>query len=243
MAEGSLKLEAILAPDLPEWIRETVGGCAVGTREDGDRQGVAEATRELAERSIPVRFRGSRFGAELAAKVARRQAIAEAGAALRRPGGITLVGQAGSGKTSLLVALVRAAATTGRRCLFVPAYRLGQARIQHLAGHGEAPDVLEAQRIEILALDDLGAERDTSVNPIADVIFERHNENRATWVTTGLTEAQLRGRYGAGVVRRLFDGAVVIRTSEAEKADPGRETRAPKPGPVTPAQFRRSGDD
>jgi hypothetical protein len=43
------------------------------------------------------------------------------------------------------------------------------------------------------------------------VIFDRHAENRPTWVTTGLTKDQLVKRYGPGVVARVFERAKVIR--------------------------------
>jgi ATP-dependent exoDNAse (exonuclease V) beta subunit len=84
------------------------------------------------------------------------------------------------------------------------------ARIQHPAGHGEPDVVDDAMKFPLALIDDLGSERDTAANAVPDVIFARHAEDLPLWVTTGLTRAQLRGRYGAGIVGRLFERATVI---------------------------------
>lgn len=62
----------------------------------------------------------------------------------------------------------------------------------------------------LVLIEDLGSDRDGATNPIADVIFERHAQDRPTWVTTRLTRGLLVARYGAGVVARLFERARVI---------------------------------
>lgn len=124
---------------------------------------------------------------------------------------VCLMGTSRGGKTSLAVAMLRAwVAKHERAAMFVPAHRLGVARIQHPAGHGEAALVESAMRVPLVLLDDLGSERDFPTNPIADVIFERHVQDLPTWVTTGLTREPLVARYGAGVVARLFERATVI---------------------------------
>ena len=56
------------------------------------------------------------------------------------------------------------------------------------------------------------------MNPIPDIIFARHAEDRPTWVTTGLTREQLVKRYGLGVVARIFERAKVIRLGEGVSA-------------------------
>jgi hypothetical protein len=60
-------------------------------------------------------------------------------------------------------------------------------------------------------LDDVGGERDHAMSAVHDIFVERHAENRATWVTTGLTREQLVKRYGQGIVARVFERATVIR--------------------------------
>jgi hypothetical protein len=124
---------------------------------------------------------------------------------------VCLMGSTRAGKTSLAVAMLRAwVAKYERIALFVPAHRLGVARIQHAAGHGEAALVETAMQAPLVLLDDLGSERDFPTSPIADVIFERHAQGLPTWMTTGLTREPLVTRYGAGVVARLFERARVI---------------------------------
>lgn len=138
---------------------------------------------------------------------------------------VIFAGAAGSGKTSLAVAALRAAweiqvsgpdvsefdVADAKRMMFVHAHRLGVARIQHRAGDGEAPDVAAAMRASVLLLDDVGSERDTANNAVPDVIFERHAEGRDTWITTGLTVPQLKARYGDGVTRRMLERALIVK--------------------------------
>jgi DNA replication protein DnaC len=127
---------------------------------------------------------------------------------------VCLMGASRSGKTSLAVAMMRAWVVKQERpALFVAAHRLGMARLQHPAGHGEAELVETAMRAPLVLLDDLGSEREFTMSPVADVIFERHAQDLPTWITTGLARDPLVARYGAGVVARLFERARVISLS------------------------------
>jgi hypothetical protein len=130
---------------------------------------------------------------------------------------VCVMGISRAGKTSLAVAMLRQwVASSGRCGAFLAAYRLGIARLQHPAGHGE-PELVEiAMRTPLVLLDDLGSERDHVMNAIPDVLFERHAQNLPTWVTTGLTRDQLVQRYGLGVVARVFERAKVIRLASKE---------------------------
>jgi hypothetical protein len=162
------------------------------------------------ERSIPTAYSWATLDApELPGRV-YVPAIGIGKIAYREPR-VCLTGTTRAGKTSLAVAMLRAwVATYERAAMFVPAHRLGMARLQHPAGHGEAVLVEAAIEAPMVLLDDLGSERDFPTNPIADVIFERHAQDRPTWMTTGLTRESLVARYGAGVVARLFERARVI---------------------------------
>lgn len=130
---------------------------------------------------------------------------------------VLLMGQAGSGKTTLALAALRARfLRRPHDVAFVPARVLGLCRIMHPAGHGEPPEVTRALRVGLLVLDDLGNERQTANNACPEVIFERFDAMRPTWVTTGLERAELEQLYGHGVVRRLYERATVIRCEKPE---------------------------
>ncbi len=202
-----------------EWCRRTFGAPAPPTAEAApdsapDRTpAVSPRLRRASaalERSIPPTYRWAALDApELPDRVSV-PAIGIGKIACHEPR-VCLMGTSRGGKTSLAVAMLRAwVAKHERAAMFVPAHRLGVARIQHPAGHGEAALVESAMRVPLVLLDDLGSERDFPTNPIADVIFERHVQDLPTWVTTGLTREPLVARYGAGVVARLFERATVI---------------------------------
>lgn len=161
---------------------------------------------ELAARVHPVRHDG--------AQATPGEAIA---AMLAHPGVVVLRGPPGAGKTSLLVAALRAAWDRGDSVAFADAHLLGTARIQHAAGQGEAPYVERAMQAELLALDDLGQERQTQNNAVADVLLQRHAEDLPTWITTGEGFDALAAKYGGGVARRIREGALVIRCEQGEK--------------------------
>lgn len=133
---------------------------------------------------------------------------------------VTVGGLAGVGKTSLAVWMLRQLldapdAPAPKDIEVISAYRLGTARIQHRAGDGEPAIVEAAMRASLLLLDDLGSERDTQNNAIPDIIFGRHDDDLPTWITTGLSSEQIRARYGDGVSRRVFEGALTIKLGAA----------------------------
>lgn len=177
-----------------------------------------------AKSSLPRLFERARFdGPELAAWVKRHGAIAEAIGAIDAPW-VVIEGSAGRGKTSLACAMASAvldaaleadcSAEAWRRAQgmrFVPAYELSRAAAQHPLGEGQAPVVRLALESSLLILDDLGAEPRIHNSCIPDVIYARHTmPELQTVITTGFLEEVLRERYGAGIVRRVFECAVRI---------------------------------
>ena len=131
--------------------------------------------------------------------------------------GVVVCGPAGVGKSTLAAAMAvmaaRAAIEAGRRApriRYVTAIDLGAARAQHRLGSGEADLVLSAIAADILILDDLGAEGQRDGEVIATVLHARHNADVPVWLTTGLTPTDVGSRYGGGIERRVYGGAVVI---------------------------------
>jgi hypothetical protein len=198
-----------------EWCLRTFGPpvsearVATADHRPGPTPRLRRASAAL-ERSIPPALGWARLDAPELSERVYVPAIGIARNAFR-DSRVCLMGSSRAGKTSLGVAMLRAWVDASERsALFVAAHRLGVARIQHPAGHGEAPLVEAAMKAPLVLLDDLGSDRDGPTNPIADVIVERHARDLPTWMTTGLTREPLVARYGAGVVARLFERARVI---------------------------------
>jgi hypothetical protein len=171
-----------------------------------------ERNRPPQNPTIPLAFRWAALDAsELGQRVRRERAIAEGRAALASGGSLLVVGPSGSGKTSLVCALLRAwdDAHPRRLGVFMPAWKLGIARAHHGLGQGEAPDVERAMTTRLLAIDDLGSERNIATNAVPDVIFARALAGLPTWVTTWMTAAEVAQRYGDGIARRLHEAGHV----------------------------------
>jgi HAMP domain-containing protein len=166
-------------------------------------------------RTIPQAFQWARFSAPELALRAGPAAASGYREALWRTPRLVFVGPAGSGKTSLAVACLRRwVFENARAAAFFHACELGMARIQHPAGRGEPELVDRAVKWPLVLLDDLGSERGIAGCAVPDVIQLRHAAERPLWVTTGLSRTAVVARYGAGIARRVFEGATVI-TSDA----------------------------
>ncbi len=139
---------------------------------------------------------------------------------------VVLVGPTGAGKTSLAVAMFRAwleqrvplgerVSEADGQSLFVSAFKLNKARAQHPLGQGEAPLIERACNATLVVIDDLGAETGLRDDGVREVLHTRHEDARATWVTTFLTPPQTAAKYGGGIARRLSkDASHVLRLGE-----------------------------
>jgi hypothetical protein len=63
-------------------------------------------------------------------------------------------------------------------------------------------------------LDDVGAEPPRLSEVIHGVMHKRYDANLPTWITTGLSEADIAKRYDGGVARRMFEEAKLVKLGE-----------------------------
>lgn len=160
--------------------------------------------------TIPETYRWSRFDApELASRVKVVSMIMRA-RSMRAQSTLVFIGASGVGKTSLAVATLRDRLehAPDEKAVFAPAWRLGIARAR--SEDSDPGLVRSASFCDLLVIDDLGSERNVPSNPVPDIIFERHAEGRATWVTTWMTHTDVAARYGDGIARRIYGRAVII---------------------------------
>lgn len=167
--------------------------------------------------SLPAAFTGATFDAEWLGRLVGEANLKKAREATQAPR-VALFGLPGTGKTSLVVAMFTAALRASKRDvwrkaehLYVSAHGLAKARAMHPLGQGEAPLVARSLNAPLLVIDELGGEDARHASAVAEVIYERHAEDMPTWVTTGVDPAKLADRYGGGIARRLFEGAVVFK--------------------------------
>jgi hypothetical protein len=211
------------------WIDEltrSVSSRLVATENDlksGDGDVVARRRRESLrafEKHLPPRFKWSRLDhPEFRGRVSLPTIPQRPPDVLR----VLFFGPSSAGKTTLAVALLRALLeakvaahpftsdddidAVARHCRFVPARRLGVAGTVP----GDPLEIRRAMRVPVLLLDDLGKDADIKSNPLPAIIAERHDEERATWITTELTPSEILKRYGGGIARRICEGAATLR--------------------------------
>lgn len=180
--------------------------------------------------SIPEHFRVCRFGGAKLLECVRGRADllarAEANCGATR---VLLLGHSGMGKTSLVVAMMRRwSELNGKPAVFRLATDLATAKSRAKFGQ-ESDEISEARQAPLLVIDDLGTDEfKPPSSPVTDVVFHRHQHMRPTWITswmgTGVEAAQavdiaaadrmMGEKYGAGFVRRVFEGARIIDCSQ-----------------------------
>ena len=164
---------------------------------------------------------------ELVQRVTPSNAIARAFAAIAATS-VVFVGPAGTGKTCLgravwVEAVVGGVHPTRRTSsvgepiyaggngLFVTTFELAKARREHKLGNGEAELIEDAILVRALLLDELGSEAGRGDTTVSEIIHERHARDLQTFYTTPYSLEDLQARYGAGIARRIFESAAVIR--------------------------------
>lgn len=123
---------------------------------------------------------------------------------------LILAGDLGVGKTGLAIGIVKRALSDGRSALFRPFVELlsdikATFRTRDASEPDEADMLRALKAVEVLALDDIGAERCTgwAQERLFEVLNHRYNERRRTVVTTNLGVRELEEHLGDRIVSRL----------------------------------------
>ena len=169
--------------------------------------------------TVPARSRDVRLDAPWLAALVGPENIAKARQNVRSER-VTFVGKPGGGKTSLAAAMFHELVATSEggwraRHMFVCAYEIARARRNASLGE-EAPLVTLALSTPLLVIDELGGEESQYASAVYEVIHQRYGEQLPTWITTGVGPKELAARYGGGIARRLFEGAVGFRLGATE---------------------------
>jgi DNA replication protein DnaC len=178
---------------------------------------VAKARARGVESVIPPKYRGVSFDrppvSDLgpAAVEAIRTYVGELGENLRVGRGIWLMGDVGTGKTTLAMLVSRMALEAGNSVAIYSLPRL-LSRIRRTydaeAGEQSYLDFFERlTSVDLLHLDDLGAEKssDWVLEQLYAIVNQRYESQRSIIVTTNLQEPELREQIGERTVSRLAE--------------------------------------
>lgn len=129
---------------------------------------------------------------------------------------LLLYGQLGVGKTGLTIGAVKLALSAGRSALFRSFVDvLSDIRATYRTRDAAEPDEADLMRalksVDVLALDDIGAERPTgwAQERLYEILNHRYNERKRTVLTTNLSGAEMTDRLGERIVSRI-DGMAWI---------------------------------
>lgn len=172
--------------------------------------------------SIPKRYRGVSFDRPPISDMARNPKLAAIVSEIRgfcdsidqrldEGEGLWMMGDIGTGKTSLAMLISKLAADRGRTVAVYSAPRLlAEIRRTYDAEVGEDGYLAFFDRltsVDLLHLDDLGAEKRTDwvLEQLYAIIDRRYEEQRSVVVTTNLDVGQLEEQVGARTVSRIVE--------------------------------------
>jgi DNA replication protein DnaC len=183
---------------------------------------VAQARLAGVASVIPAKYRGVGFDrppisdmardpASKAVVTAVREFIEALDARLDGGHGLWLMGDVGTGKTSLAMLVSKAAVEAGRSVAIYSLPRLlARIRRTYDAEAGEDSYLQFFERlasVDLLHLDDLGAEKtsDWVLEQLYAIVDERYGSQRSMVVTTNLDQAELEAQIGPRTVSRLVE--------------------------------------
>lgn len=178
---------------------------------------VAKARARGVESVIPPKYRGVSFDRppvtdlSPAAVEAIRAYVGDLSENLRAGRGIWMMGDVGTGKTTLAMLVSRLALEAGHTVAIYSLPRLlSRIRRTYDAEAGEQSYLEFFERltsVDLLHLDDLGAEKssDWVLEQLYAIVNERYETQRSIVVTTNLQEPELREQIGERTVSRLAE--------------------------------------
>lgn len=128
--------------------------------------------------------------------------------------GLMLIGTTGNGKTTMMRAIARLIAFATERVLgyskrIVPKMVKARAITRMSITESQSNEYEELFKTKILCIDELGEEATEVLRygnmevPLIEVLSERYDRQRMTIITTNLTEADLRDKYGDRIYDRF----------------------------------------
>lgn len=178
---------------------------------------VAKARARGIDSLIPAKYRGVSFDrppiATMDATVVgvARQYVDDLAGNLAEGRGLWLMGDVGTGKTTLAMLISKSALEAGRTVAIYSLPRLlARIRRTYDAETGEAGYLEFFERltsVDLLHLDDLGAEKssDWVLEQLYSIVNERYETQRSMVVTTNLDQPALEEQIGARTVSRLVE--------------------------------------
>jgi DNA replication protein DnaC len=167
------------------------------------------------EGRVPKHYRGVSFDRPPVPEIARvapdvvqeiRRYVREIDGNLDAGRGLWLMGDVGTGKTTLAMIVSKAALEAGRSVAIYSLPRLLNLVRAAIETEGGMIGFLERlAAVDLLHIDDLGAENTTEwvLEQLYSIVNTRYEDERAMIVTTNLTPSQLKEQLGERTVSRL----------------------------------------
>ncbi len=135
--------------------------------------------------------------------------------------GLLMTGREGTGKTHLAVAILKEAITKGYSGMYwnVPELFLELRRRMEVGAEESEADLFDAaRRVDLLVLDDLGAERTSEyvIDRLYVLINRRYEDDAATIITTNRTLPELKQQLSPRIASRIAEMCVTMEFPEGD---------------------------